>query len=229
MNALMTVGATLRMTSREISELTGLRHDNVLRTARDLAARGVTQSEETHEINTQNRQSYPVHSLDKRDSLVLVARLSPEFTGRIVDRWLELEGQATPAAIDFNNPALLRGLLLNYTERVDTLQAAIAHAAPKVEFADAVSNTTGLTKIAPFAKTIGWGPNKFFTQLRTDEILMENNLPFQAFINRGYFKVVEKAPYRDNHGGEHPTFTTMITGRGQQWLTNRYAPALRSA
>lgn len=222
MNALMLAGTALRMTSREISELTGIRHDNVLRSARDLEEKGITQSEETHYIHPQNRQSYPEHLLNKRDSLVLVARLSPEFTGRIVDRWLELEGEATPAAQIPGTYATALRLAADQAER-------LAAAAPKIAFAETICNSSGLTKIAPFAKTIGWGPNKFFAQLRADCILMANNLPFQPYIDRGYLRTVEKAPYTDNHGGEHPTFTTMITGRGQEYFARRYRKALEAA
>lgn len=79
------------MSSREIATLVDRRHDQVLRTARELVAQGVTQSVETHYIHEQNGQLYPEHQLNKRDSLVLVARLSPEFTAKVVDRWMELE------------------------------------------------------------------------------------------------------------------------------------------
>ena len=81
----------LLMTSVEIAALTSKRHDQVLRTARDLAAQGITQSVECQYRATVGGREYPMHQLTKRDSLVLVARLSPEFTGRIVDRWMELE------------------------------------------------------------------------------------------------------------------------------------------
>lgn len=44
----------------------------------------------------------------KRDSYVVVAQLSPEFTARLVDRWQELEEQVTSTSIipDFSNPAI---------------------------------------------------------------------------------------------------------------------------
>lgn len=49
---------TLTMSSREIAKLTGRRHDQVLRTARDLVAQGVTQSVETLYVHEQNGQRY---------------------------------------------------------------------------------------------------------------------------------------------------------------------------
>jgi hypothetical protein len=72
------------MSSREIAELTGKRHDQVLRTARYLVQHGITQSVECLYQAVESGREYPEHHLNKRDSLVLVARLSPEFTERVV-------------------------------------------------------------------------------------------------------------------------------------------------
>ena len=89
------------MSSREIAELTNKRHDNVMSVCRALRDERVCpEIQETPYINPQNRQQYTECILTKRDSLVLVARLSPEFTARIVDRWQELEAQAAkPVAV----------------------------------------------------------------------------------------------------------------------------------
>lgn len=58
----------------------------------------------------------------KRDSIVVVAQLCPEFTARLVDRWQELEHQSTQHKIDLNNPQALRKALLEYTEQVIELE-----------------------------------------------------------------------------------------------------------
>ncbi len=106
----------LSMNSLEITDLTGSRHDNVKRTIERLAERGVIQSPPLEEI--ENKQSLGPRNKTmayvftgkqgKRDSLIVVAQLCPEFTARIVDRWQELEeAVSTPAANlpDFSNPA----------------------------------------------------------------------------------------------------------------------------
>lgn len=79
------------MSSREIADLTGKRHDNVLQLVRKLHADQILSPE--FKETPFNGRLLPFALLNKRDSLVLVARLSPEFTARIVDRWQELEGQ----------------------------------------------------------------------------------------------------------------------------------------
>lgn len=87
-------GPAVTMTSREIAELTGKRHDNVMPVCRELRDSGVCpEIQETPYISEQNGQTYTQCHLSKRDSYILVARLSPEFTARLVDRWQELEAQ----------------------------------------------------------------------------------------------------------------------------------------
>jgi phage antirepressor YoqD-like protein len=224
MLSLQAGAAEATMSSREIAELTNKRHDNVIRVCRDLKSSGVTpQIEECRVINElAGGREFIEYRLNKRDSHVLVARLSPEFTGRLVDRWMELEA-AAPAAPDLSDPRALRGLLLQYSEKVIELDAKIAADAPKVAFAEAVRAIDGACHIEKIAKTLGIGRNKLFRRLRADGILLDNNLPYQKYIDREYFTVIEQQPYTDTKGVTHATFTTMVTGAGQVFLAKRYA------
>ena len=86
------------MTSREIAELTGKRHDNVMR---DIEAQltellgdgGLLKFEDTYR-DKQNGQEYRQYNLPKRESLIVVSGYSVELRARIIDRWSELEAQA---------------------------------------------------------------------------------------------------------------------------------------
>lgn len=97
MNNLM--NRKLTMTSQEIADLVGSRHSDVKRSIERLAERGVIQLSplakvENKQSNSPNRftDAYLFNGEQgKRDSIVVVAQLSPEFTGRMVDRWQELE------------------------------------------------------------------------------------------------------------------------------------------
>lgn len=80
------------MTSRDIATLTKKRHDNVTRVCRELIEQGLTSQIEELTF-AHNGNDYIEFKLCKRDSILLVARLSPEFTAAIVDRWQELEEQ----------------------------------------------------------------------------------------------------------------------------------------
>ena len=86
-----------RMTSQEIAELTRKRHDSVKRTIETLADQGVIQFPQIVEVNSgitgPNPKVYVFDLAHKRDSFVVVAQLSPEFTAALVDRWQQLEAQ----------------------------------------------------------------------------------------------------------------------------------------
>lgn len=85
---------TATMTSLDIEIVTGSRHDKVKQSIKRLAARGVIGLPPTGIIKTATKPTEVFvfsGSQAKRDSLVVVAQLSPEFTADIVDRWIRLE------------------------------------------------------------------------------------------------------------------------------------------
>lgn len=81
------------MSSQDIAELVGSRHDKVKQSIERLAERGTIQLPPVGEVRNHLGQSVSVYQIAKRDSFVVVAQLSPEFTAALVDRWQELEGQ----------------------------------------------------------------------------------------------------------------------------------------
>ena len=90
---LINASSPSRMSSREIAELTGRAHDNVLRDVRILIEGGVLRVEETPYVHHQNGQTYPEFLLCERDCLVLVSGYNAPMRARIIDRWMELESR----------------------------------------------------------------------------------------------------------------------------------------
>lgn len=98
------------MTSQEIADLVGKRHDNVKRTIETLVCRGVIIQPQIEDGQRSANNTIPQvfrfsGEQGKRDSIIVVAQLSPEFTARLVDRWQELERGLSPALPNFANPA----------------------------------------------------------------------------------------------------------------------------
>lgn len=89
------------MNSLEISALVESRHDKVKQSIVRLAERGVIAQPPLGEVQETkgNRRRYTTSVFifegekGRRDSIVVVAQLSPEFTARLVDRWQELEAK----------------------------------------------------------------------------------------------------------------------------------------
>jgi len=80
----------LTMSSREIAELVEKRHDNVKRTIENLIEREIILPQ-IEEVKNHLGQTVKVYRLVERDSYIVVAQLSPEFTAKLVDRWRLLE------------------------------------------------------------------------------------------------------------------------------------------
>lgn len=87
------------MSSREIAELVDSRHDDVKRTIVRLAERGVIKLPPMADVKNHRRQTVSEYRIGKRDTYVIVAQISPEFTAALVDRWQELEEQAAKQQI----------------------------------------------------------------------------------------------------------------------------------
>ncbi|MGV6875942.1 Rha family transcriptional regulator [Pseudochelatococcus sp. B33] len=102
------VGAgPLTMSSREIADLLGSRHDNVKVTIERLTNRCVIELPALQDVKNHLGQTVQEYRLDKRSSLIVVAQLSPEFTAKVVDRWQDLEEavkQAAPRLPNFADP-----------------------------------------------------------------------------------------------------------------------------
>lgn len=131
-NLIQISNQNLTMSSREIAQLVEKRHDNVKRTIDALVNSDVISFPQIEEKPTAGR---PVTEYifsgeqGKRDSIIVVAQLCPEFTARLVDRWQELEAQvsSTAIAIPQTLPEALR-LAADLADQVNAVTAERDHA-----------------------------------------------------------------------------------------------------
>lgn len=130
----ITGGKPETMTSLEMVDVVEKRHDNVKRTIESLAEQGIIQHPQIEEVKNHLGQKVQVYAVGERDSFVVVARLSPEFTARLVDYWQKHKAQA-PIAIPTTAEAFANAFqMIAQTEKVQAQQAqAIATLVHKVE------------------------------------------------------------------------------------------------
>ena len=102
-------------------------------------------------------------------------------------------------------------------------EAKIAADEHKVDFYTAVGSTSATLTIERFAKLvteklgIQTGRNRMFQWLRKNGFLQANNMPYQRYINNGWFKTYEVI--KAGHAFTVPS----ITGKGQQKLFEKFA------
>ncbi len=104
---------------------------------------------------------------------------------------------------------------------INKLNERIRHDEPLVEFANQVAGTENLIDMNAMAKlaieeNIPIGRNRLFRWLKGKGVLMANNLPYQKYIDRGYFAVKESVFETD---GLKKTYQqTLVTGKGQVFI-----------
>lgn len=94
---------------------------------------------------------------------------------------------------------------------------------PKVDFADHVTDSDNAIDMGTFAKYaqkqgITMGRNTLFKWLRDHGVLMDNNVPYQRYLNAGWFRVIENV--YNTGSGQYTTPKTLVTGKGQVALIN---------
>ncbi|WP_410080170.1 phage antirepressor KilAC domain-containing protein [Ruminococcus sp.] len=104
---------------------------------------------------------------------------------------------------------------------IEKLNERIRHDQPLVEFANQVAGTDNLIDMNAMAKlaraeNISVGRNKLYSWLKRTGVLMSNNLPYQRYIDRGYFAVKESV--FEVNGLKKTYRQTFVTGKGQLFI-----------
>jgi anti-repressor protein len=89
---------------------------------------------------------------------------------------------------------LIATALIEAQKLIESKDEVIALMKPKADFFDAVANSKDAIEMSQAAKVLNYGKgrNVLFKILRTEKILRDNNEPYQEFIDRGYFRLLEQ-------------------------------------
>lgn len=122
-------------------------------------------------------------------------------------------------------PEALRMLADSY-EQNSKMSVALQDAEPKIRYYDVVADCKDAVPMRDVAQVLGiknLGRNKLFEWLRKQNILDRENQPYQAYINRGYFRVVQRA-YDKPDGSAGVSKTTMVLQKGIEYLIDKLMP-----
>ncbi|MFC0684914.1 phage antirepressor KilAC domain-containing protein [Novosphingobium clariflavum] len=230
-----------KMTSSEIAELVESRHDKVKQSIDRLVERRVISQPPLGEVKIQRERRVETTTVyvftgeqGKRDSIIVVAQLCPEFTARLVDRWQELERAFT---IDprraLSDPAALRNLLLENVEKVIELQGEVEEMRPQVQALERIAMSEGSMCITDAAKTLQVQPRALFSYLREHHWIYRrpnsaSDIAYQDKLQSGALEhkvtVVTKAD-----GSEKTTTQVRITPKGLARLGKLFPPVAHAA
>ncbi|EKQ8001599.1 phage antirepressor KilAC domain-containing protein [Raoultella ornithinolytica] len=213
------------MSSLDIAGLVGSRHDSVKRTIERLADSGVITLPPMVEKPTAGRPTTAFvfeGEKGKRDSIIVVAQLSPEFTARLVDRWQELEAQIAKPAFDpmvaLNDAEFLRGTLLTYSEKVIALEHQVDEMKPDVEALERIAKADGSMCVTDAAKHLQVQPKFLFKLLSERHWIYRRAggkawLGYQEKIQAGYLEHKVTTVSRSD-GSEKIVEQVLITAKG---------------
>lgn len=197
------------MSSREIAEFTGKRHDHVMRDIKkmllDLYPAGAPNFGGTY-LSEQNKE-LPLFNLDRKHTDCLLTGYSAIARMKVIERWHELESNQSPQL-----PQSFAEALQLAADQAKQLELA----APKVEFHDKIVNDDQSFSFRDAAKKIQQRPNKFIEWLRDNGYLCLNNIAKQQYITQGLFATHTGV----SDAGHHYT-QCRVTSKGLSYFTSK--------
>ena len=112
-------------------------------------------------------------------------------------------------------------LASNQAKQIEEQNKQLEEQKPKVEFFDQVTDSKDAVDMKECAKILnmGIGRNRLFEFLRSRSILDRKNLPYQIFIDKGYFRTVETS-YTKSDGTNCINIKTVVYQKGMEYIRN---------
>ena len=201
--------------SRMIAEHFGKRHDNVIRDIKDeiekLGEDGKLIFEESTYINEQSR-TMPCYTMSEDGALQLAARYDAVSRRKLIVMLREAR-QTRHRLPQTYSQALLE--LAHTVEKNEQLLLENKAMQPKAEFYDDVVGSKDIIDMGTVAKVLdaGIGRNDLFKLLRNEKVLMSDNKPYQSYVDKRWFRLVE-SKYTKPNGDTHINIKTMVFQKG---------------
>ena len=184
---------TMTMTSREIAELTGKRHDNVLADIKKMLEElELNSTDLSGQYKDSTGRSLTMYSLDKELTTTLVAGYNVKMRHAIIKRWQELEAKEQKNQIvlpNFTDPAeAAMAWALQYKEKQIALQQ-LEIAKPKAEFVDKYVERDVAKNLTNVAKELGVSAKVLGAWLRDEGHAFKSTKKLvwtQPFVDKGY-------------------------------------------
>lgn len=210
-----------KMSSREIAELTGKRHDNVMRDIRNMEPAWEKVNAlrfELVEYTDSKGEKRPEYQLDKREVLYIATKWNDETRAKLILRWEELENKQLQKSLPGTFAEALRAYAdeIEKNEKlkgeIEVKNVLIAEYEPKVTYYDQILASTDTITVTQIAKDYG------MTAQELNKLLHENKIQFKQSGQWILYKEYAKLGYTKSH-------TTPITykdGRKGDQLHTRW-------
>lgn len=123
----------------------------------------------------------------------------------------------------WNTPEQILARALKVADQtIASLSDKVAQMKPKAEFFDAVAGSEDAISMGEAAKVLnlGVGRNDLFEFLRRKKILQSDNIPYQKYIDAGYFRTIEQK-YTVNDS-VRINIKTLVYQRGLDYIRRKW-------
>lgn len=233
MNQLMQCDKALTMTSEQLAELLQIEHNEFRKKANSLAARGLLEFREESSHNPLGGRPRLVMHFDKRNSMVIAAKLNDQLLAAVIDRWMELEQRAAAPAIPRTLPEALR-LAADLAEQNNQLQVVVSEQAPKVEALARIAEAAGSMCLTDAAKHLGVKRCRLIEWMRANRWIYRREgsmrlLAYQPRLAAGLLDHKVSVIGREDDGSDRLASSVRVTAKGLALLAQKLNAAPRSA
>ena len=121
----------------------------------------------------------------------------------------------------WNSPEkiIARGLIESQ-KMIENLNQQVIEMKPKAEFFDQVASSKTAIQMSEVAKVLNYpnfGRNRLFEFLRNKKVLMATNIPYQKYVDCGYFRVIEQK-YTKPNGDTAINIKTLVYQKGINFI-----------
>jgi phage antirepressor YoqD-like protein len=220
------------MSSKEIADLTGKMHNDVLKAIRIMEPswQKVTGGNfPLSEYTDSTGRKLPMYQLNKTECLYIATKFNDEARARLIVRWEQLEKKQdeTPEEIMARALFVAQDTINRQKQRVQILEGENEHLnqevnqlAPKAEYTDNVLQSTSTYTMTQVAKELGMSAVALEKKLHDNGVIFRQSVQwilYAKYQNRGYAKY--RTHYYTHSDGTTGTNTiTVWTEEGRKFI-----------
>ena len=229
-----------RLDSREVAEMVGKEHKNIIRDIRGYVKElGELKIEPTDfftesEYTDKSNRKKPCYLVSKKGCEFIAHKLTgvkgTEFTAKYINRFHDMEEVIQENVIP-QGKELLALAVLEAQKTIEEKDAQIEEMKPHAILGKAITTANTSILVGDMAKIlrqngVNIGGQRFFEYLRKKGYLIKRkgadwNLPTQRSMEMGLFEIKESV-HIDGNGCNKISRTPKITGKGQNYFVNKF-------
>lgn len=254
---LATTNNQMTLTSMEVAEMLEMAHGKLLRMIEgdkthkgiltyfnDAQMGSVEYFTKSTYVDTKG-ESRSCYQITKKGCELLAHKLTGTkgtiFSVKYIERFHEMEAAlSTPDSYMISDPIARAKRWIEEEEARQKLAAQNQELIeenstlkPKAEFHDAIMVSDTCITLEQMAKILSSagvkvGTNRLYRWLREDKILKSNNLPYQEYLNNGFF-AVQETPFKNPRTGRNDiSLKTLVTPKGQKAFVESFKDQIKA-